>query len=577
MHRGHGRGPCTRIWSNASMRPVRRLIVFDIAFVSAAPDDEVLAEAMRASGNVVLAASAFSPTGSGDDGSEVAVGSGRGATLPQGTVVMPVRPLRDAAFAVAHTQVHFDQTDGITRDLPLVVEDRADGRIVPALSLAAIAAESGQPVEPIMRRPSGVQVGTRAIPTDDEYAMRISYAPELDNDGREAAVISAADVLDGTAPPDALRDKVVFIGVTDVSLGDRVLTPVAKAAGLPGVLVQANAYNTIATKTYVTDSSTLEIAMWVLLLTLILTFAVQFLPAWLAGAIAVGTLTVYAFGAYFRADTGTIMNLTYPTIAVALAVPLSGAVRYFMETRQRRRVNAIFSQYVPERVATQLIDEGHVDRVAEGLRVEVTAMFCDLRGFTALSSSLAPTEVNRMLSDFYEYGTRLVLDHDGTVMTYIGDEIFAIFGAPVAQRPERGQRGGMRHEIAGAHRRTRRLAGRAPLPAAALRDRVARRRSRRLPRRFDVATPVHGDRRDGERRGPAVQPGRPRAGRAVGGRTRAGPSRTQRRTTGLEGHEGRLGQLHGLEADLGAHSFGHARPLKGSRPQGVGDAVTRRS
>jgi adenylate cyclase len=45
---------------------------------------------------------------------------------------------------------------------------------------------------------------------------------------------------------------------------------------------------------------------------------------------------------------------------------------------------------------------------------------------------MEPTQVNEMLGDFYEYGSNLVLAHGGTVMTYIGDEIFAIFGAPVA-------------------------------------------------------------------------------------------------------------------------------------------------
>jgi adenylate cyclase len=399
-----------------------RLIVFDVVFDSDQPDDPALAESMRAAGNVVLGASALSP----NDAPESPTASG----VRQTELVPPNAMLSEAAFAVAHTQVLYDETDGVVREIPLVLEDQTR-QIVPALSLAALGGEQGEPVNPIMRRPSGVQAGDRAVPTNDRYDFKVSYAPELDSFQTGGDILSAADVVNGRADADALRDKVVFIGVTDVSLGDRVLTPVNKSVGLPGVLVQANAFNTIATRTYIAEASTLEIAMCVLLVTLILTFAVQFLPAWMAGLVSVATLAAYAFTAYFRADAGTVMNFTYPTIAVALAVPLSGAVRYFIETRQRRRVNALFSQYVPERVATQLIDEGDVGRVAEGQRVDVTAMFCDLRGFTTLSSSLAPMQVNTMLSEFYEYGTRLVLDYDGTVMTYIGDEIFAIFGAPV--------------------------------------------------------------------------------------------------------------------------------------------------
>jgi adenylate cyclase len=401
-----------------------RLIVFDIAFIASSEGDPELADAIEDAGNVVLAATAHSPLG--DDGEPK-----RTDGVLQSTVVRPVEVLSDGALAVAHTHVTYDGTDGVVRELPLVVEDE-DRHIVPALSLAAIAAgtSSDQPAEPIVRRPSGVQAGGRAIPTDEQYDMRISYTPDLSRT-TSPSVISAATVLNDELPDGAVEDKVVFIGATDVSLGDRVLTPVSKETGLPGVLVHANAYDTLVSRTYLAPASTLEIFMCVLLVSLLITFAVQFLPWWAAAAVAFGMLIVYLFAAYLRADTGTLMNFTYPTIAVALAVPSSLGLRYLVELRQRRRVNALFSQYVPDRVAQQLIDEGRVDTVLEGQRLDVTTMFSDLRGFTEYSSRLAPAEVNAMLTDFYEYVSQRVLAHGGTVMTYIGDDVFSIFGAPV--------------------------------------------------------------------------------------------------------------------------------------------------
>ena len=64
-------------------------------------------------------------------------------------------------------------------------------------------------------------------------------------------------------------------------------------------------------------------------------------------------------------------------------------LRYFGETRQRRRVTALFSQYVPETVAQRLVDEDRAELAAEGQRLDMTVLFCDLRGFTALSENLA--------------------------------------------------------------------------------------------------------------------------------------------------------------------------------------------
>ncbi len=399
-----------------------RLIVFDIVFVSAGDGDDQLADAMRDSGNVVLPATAFNP----DPKSERETDLG----IKRGTVVRPVEPLADAAVAIGHTEVTRDGSDGGVRKLPLVLED-AERRVVPALSLAALALNQGAPPEPILRRPSGVQMAGRAIPTDDHYDMRVSYPWELRGAGAEG-VISAADVLTGDISGDALRDKVVFVGVTDVSLGDRVLAPVAKSTGLPGVLVQASAYDTMVSRAYLSPASTLEVVVLVFLVSLIITVSVQFLPAWPAAIVAAAVVVAYATATYLRSDTGTIMNITYPALAVAIAVPLSGGVRYVVEMRHRRRVAALFSQYVPDRVAARLIDEGRVGSVTEGERFEVTAMFCDLRGFTERSSHMEPGQVNAMLSDFYQYGSDIVLAHEGTVMTYIGDEIFVIFGAPIA-------------------------------------------------------------------------------------------------------------------------------------------------
>jgi adenylate cyclase len=397
-----------------------RLIVIDVAFAAPAEGDAELADALRDSGRVLLSSSALSTVDEADQ---------RHSAVLRPTVVRPVATLADAAVGVGHTHVSRDATDGVVRVLPLVVED-GDRRLLPSLSLAALALSEGEPPDPIVRRPTGVQVGNRAIPTNSGYELTVSYPPELSRPKTAPPIVSAADVLEGESDVD-LRDKVVFVGVTDVSLGDRLPTPVARASGLPGVQIHASAFDTMVSRAYIGPASILETTLWVLLVALVITFSVQFLPAWLAGAVALGLLVFYLLVAYLRVDAGVVMNFTYPTIAVAFAVPLSGGVRYLVETRQRRRVAALFSQYVPDRVATQLIDEGRVASATAGERVVASALFCDLRGFTELSAQLEPTQVNDVLTDFYEYASAIVAEHDGTLMTYIGDEIFVIFGAPV--------------------------------------------------------------------------------------------------------------------------------------------------
>jgi adenylate cyclase len=105
--------------------------------------------------------------------------------------------------------------------------------------------------------------------------------------------------------------------------------------------------------------------------------------------------------------------------------------RASQERQRRNEVTGLFSRYVPASVARDLLESGSLEDTLAGRRVEVTVLFCDLRDFTALSAQLDPTEVRAMLDRYYEYASRLVLDHHGTLMQFVGDEVFAIFGAPI--------------------------------------------------------------------------------------------------------------------------------------------------
>ena len=135
--------------------------------------------------------------------------------------------------------------------------------------------------------------------------------------------------------------------------------------------------------------------------------------------------------AFARFNSGHVMNFVYPSIAVIVAFVGALGLRYFGETRQRRRVTTLFSQYVPEAVAQRLVDEDRASIAVEGERLDMTVLFCDLRGFTAMSENLEPAIVRVMLNHYYDRVTDVVLAMDGTLMKYVGDEVFAVWGAPL--------------------------------------------------------------------------------------------------------------------------------------------------
>jgi adenylate cyclase len=249
--------------------------------------------------------------------------------------------------------------------------------------------------------------------------------------------ISAVNLLDGKVPPKAVAGKIVFVGVTDPTLGDQRLVPTDKATGLPGVLIHANAANTMLTGDYLVHASQTATLLWTAALAALMALLVLLLPVWASTLAGLVLLAGYLWLSLVEFDRGTVMDLVYPALGLIVAYVASMALRYFGETRQRRKVTALFSQYVPGEVARRLIDEDRVAAAIQGERVDLSVIFCDLRGFTSLSATLQPTAVRTMLNCFYKHMTEAVLANDGTIMKYVGDEVFAVFGAPLPNEHHR--------------------------------------------------------------------------------------------------------------------------------------------
>ncbi|MCA8938605.1 MAG: adenylate/guanylate cyclase domain-containing protein, partial [Planctomycetes bacterium] len=96
------------------------------------------------------------------------------------------------------------------------------------------------------------------------------------------------------------------------------------------------------------------------------------------------------------------------------------------ETRMREH----FEKHVGTSVLSKIMEMGITD---EAERQDVTMLFADLRGFTSMSVNMQPEEVRGIINDFLETSINVVDAWEGSVDKIVGDEVMALFGAPLMQ------------------------------------------------------------------------------------------------------------------------------------------------
>lgn len=102
-----------------------------------------------------------------------------------------------------------------------------------------------------------------------------------------------------------------------------------------------------------------------------------------------------------------------------------------VKVAEQEKTLKIFMQYVPEPVVQKALSTTG-ESILDGESIDVAVLFCDIRDFTPMSEELSPPEVVNFLNDYYSLMTSIVKKHNGMVCQFVGDEIFAVFGAPLS-------------------------------------------------------------------------------------------------------------------------------------------------
>ena len=231
-------------------------------------------------------------------------------------------------------------------------------------------------------------------------------------------------------PADFFRGKIVVVGATATNLQD--IHPTSTDNSMPGPEIQASAIDTV-----LRGFPLSSVPGWInVALIVLFGVAVPLAAVWVRPlvsiAIAVGLGIVFAIAAQLLFNAGWIVSFVYPLAALILSGVGSLAVQLVTEAFERIRTVDLFARFVPEDVVDEVLKSADGLRLG-GVQREGTIMFTDLRGFTSFSESLTPAQVIEVLNHYLSEMSDAILDNGGTLVAYMGDGIFAVFGAPLEQ------------------------------------------------------------------------------------------------------------------------------------------------
>jgi len=281
------------------------------------------------------------------------------------------------------------------------------------------------------------------IPTDEYFRMPIYFFSKPAGFAQTNA-ISLARIAEGQASPDALRNRLVFVGPYQATgLADDYPVPTSSGGSLAkmaGVEIWANAAQSLIEGKFITPQPWTTTFSFMLGLSL-LAAAVFFRWGALGWGATILLAVIYTAVRYVltagqlvqpavigHQQLTELPNFAYVDAALILSSAVLFLYLFLQEQRRRSAVYSTFGRYVTPAVAQEIASSQAAGTLnLGGSRRVATIMFGNLY----LPQGVKAEDTLRLLNIYFDGIVRIVTEHGGTVNKFIGDHIMVMFNVPL--------------------------------------------------------------------------------------------------------------------------------------------------
>ncbi|MDM9621566.1 adenylate/guanylate cyclase domain-containing protein [Rhizobium sp. S96] len=354
---------------------------------------------------------------------------------PRLDAATPIRPqLQINAAGLGHISLNPGNSSTVVRRVPLFLTDGT--HFYPNLAMEALRVAQGASTYVVAGAPdvadtlTSVKVGDFVVPVTATGELWIYTSPDV-----AERYISAGKVLaaDGVSPEvaAAIQGNIVFVGTSSAGLQD--IRTTALGQNVPGVSMHAQTVEQILSGRFLSRpdwADGMEILSIIVVGTSIVILTTFVSPAAALTCGLVVTALALAVSWLAFSHWGLLFDPLAPIVACTITHFAATSFRFLVIDRERREVRRAFGQYLSPSLLYRIEHNRDALRLGGDDR-ELTVMFVDVRGFTALSENLQPAEVVRFLNTLLDALSSHVVANEGTLDKFIGDSIMAFWNAPV--------------------------------------------------------------------------------------------------------------------------------------------------